>query len=411
MHSSRRGFFGLASAGWFAFAEKLRAEKDPASENFWRMLRAQFPLEDGLLYLNAANIAPASRAVLDRQQHYWRDFESNPSFQNREKFEPLRERARAKTAKLLHCTADEIALLRNTSEGSNLIVNGLDLKPGDEIVIAEHNHPCNNEAWTERAKRHGWVVRNLPVEAPARSRQALVDQVSAALTPRTKVVALTHVTNVSGLRYPVEAISALTRTKGIWLHVDGAQTFGAMQVDVQALGCDSYCGSAHKWLMGPLEAGVLYVRKERLAEVAPSIISAGWSPKLVGARRLDITGQRDDARGPALEAALDFVDLLGIDTIEQRVRTLATELKQQLAAIPGVRLVTNLEPELSGGIVKISTGEQLCDAHYDRLWRERRLAISHTSAGPNHGLRFAPHIYNTREDLERAARAVKGLFA
>lgn len=371
MHSSRRGFFGLASAGWFAFAEKLRAEKDPASENFWRMLRAQFPLEDGLLYLNAANIAPASRAVLDRQQHYWRDFESNPSFQNREKFEPLRERARAKTAKLLHCTADEIALLRNTSEGSNLIVNGLDLKPGDEIVIAEHNHPCNNEAWTERAKRHGWVVRNLPVEA----------------------------------------ISALTRAQGIWLHVDGAQTFGAMQVDVQALGCDSYCGSAHKWLMGPLEAGVLYVRKERLAEVAPSIISAGWSPKLVGARRLDITGQRDDARGPALEAALDFVDLLGIETIEQRVRTLATELKQQFAAIPGVRLVTNREPELSGGIVKISTGEKLCDAHYDRLWRERRLAISHTSAGPNHGLRFAPHIYNTREDLERAARAVKGLFA
>jgi selenocysteine lyase/cysteine desulfurase len=411
MHFSRRGWLGLASAGWFAAAQRLRAAKDPTDENFWRLLKTQFPLEEGLLYLNAANIAPAPRAVLDRQQHYWRDFEANPSFQNREKFEPLRERARAKTARLLNCTADEIALLRNTSEGSNLIVNGLELQPGDEIIIGEHNHPCNNEAWTERAKRHGWVVRRLPVETPARSRQALAEQVAAALGQRTKVVALTHVTNVTGLRYPIEEIAALTRPRGMWLHVDGAQTFGAMRVDVRALGCDSYCGSAHKWLMGPLEAGVLYVRKERLAEVWPSIISAGWSARLAGARRLDITGQRDDARGPALEAALDFVQLVGVEVIEQRVRTLAAELKQRFAAIPDVRVMTNAEPELSGGIVKISTGEKQCDAHYERLWREQRLAISHTSSGPNHGLRFAPHIYNTREDLERAARAVRGLFA
>src|SRR5262249_45534050 len=157
--------------------------------------RRQFPLEDGLIYLNAANVCPASRPVLDRYAALLRDFQGNPSFQNRDKYRPLRESCRAKIAALLGVSPDEVAITRNTSEGSNLIVRGIDLRPGDEVVITDHNHPSNNESWKLRARREGLVVKSVPVHVPARSADELVSGIEKAITPRTRVIAITHLTS------------------------------------------------------------------------------------------------------------------------------------------------------------------------------------------------------------------------
>ena len=227
--------------------------------------------------------------------------------------------------------ADEIAITRNTSEGNNLVVTGLDFAAGDEIVIGDHNHQSNKEAWLMRAKRHGLVVKSAPVSVPASGREALVAGFERLLTPRTKMVALTHVTSTTGLLYPVREIAEVARRRGAWVHVDGAQTFGVLDVDVRALGCDSYTASAHKWMMGPLEAGVLYVRAERLPELWPPIVTAGWSNELKGARRLDVVGQREDPRVVAFEAALDFMQTLGIEKVEARSLALSERAKRQLA--------------------------------------------------------------------------------
>jgi len=223
------------------------------------------------------------------------------------------------------------------------------------------------------------------------------------------VIAITHVTSTTGILYPAREIAEIARKRGIWMHLDGAQTFACLDVNLKDIGCDSYSASAHKWLMGPLEAGILYVRSERIPQIWPSIVTAGWTDHLKGARKLEVYGQRDDPRIVALEAAIDFIALIGIRTVEARTRYLATYLKQQISEIGGVKLKTNLEPELSGGVVKCDINRVPTKQAYDSLWSQHRVAIAMTASGDSQGLRFSPHIYNSREEIDRAAAAIKSL--
>jgi selenocysteine lyase/cysteine desulfurase len=399
---------GVASGIWTGFAAAVQgavADQD----KIWQLVRQQFPLEPGLTYLNAANICPSSRLVLDRYFQYLRDFHANPSFQNREKFKEMYEQGRAKLAAMLGTGIDEIAMTRNTSEGSNIIVDGLDLKRGDEVVITDHNHPSNNDAWKVRARRIGLEIKSIPVQIPARSKDDLVTAFDKAIGPRTKVVAFTHVTSTTGILYPAREITELAHRRNAWVHLDGAQSFGVLKVNLREIGCDSYSGSAHKWMMGPLEAGVLFVRRDRIEQVWPSIVTAGWSDALRGARKLENFGQRDDARVVAFEAAVDFYNLVGPERIESRTRQLTTQLKRELATIPNVRLKTNVEPELSAGVVKFQFTNRSTKESYDRMWNRHRIAIALTPAGDAEGLRFSPHIYNSTDDLARAIEAVRSI--
>jgi isopenicillin-N epimerase len=418
MESSRRNFFlslpALAAlpASWTTFATALRAAPgapDASNEAYWSLVKRQFPLADDLIYLNAANVCPASRPVLDRHAEYMRDFQSNPSFQNRAKYEAMRERLRDKLAGMLRVTSDEIAITRNTSEGTNIVVKGVDLKPGDEVLITDHNHPSNNDSWKVRAQREGFSVKSLPVRVPAASRDQLISEVEKAVTAQTKVIAVTHLTSTTGILYPAQEIAAMARRRGIWMHLDGAQTFAALDVNLKEIGCDSYSASAHKWLMGPLEAGILFVRSERIPSLWPSIVTAGWTDHLKGARKLEVYGQRDDPRIVALESAVDFALLIGMDAIESRMRLLATSMKEQFSQIGGVRLKTNIQPELSGGVVKADINRVPTKQAYDALWNQNRIAIAMTPSGDSQGLRFSPHIYNSREDVDRAVAALKVL--
>jgi selenocysteine lyase/cysteine desulfurase len=415
MESSRRSFFlslpALAAlpASWTAFASALRAAPDATGEGYWSLVKRQFPLDDNLIYLNAANVCPASRPVLDRHAEFMRDFQSNPSFQNRAKYDAMRERLRGKVADMLRVTPDEIAISRNTSEGTNIVVKGVDLKAGDEVLITDHNHPSNNDSWKVRAQRDGFVVKSLPVRVPAASREELISQVEKAVTPQTRVIAITHVTSTTGIMYPAREIAEIARRRGIWMHLDGAQTFGALDMNLKEIGCDSYSTSAHKWLMGPLEAGILFVRSDRIPQVWPSIVTAGWTDHLKGARKLEVYGQRDDPRIVALESAVDFALLIGMRTIESRMRFLATSMKEQLSQVGGVKLKTNIEPELSGGVVKCDISRVPTKQAYDALWSEHRIAIAMTPSGDSQGLRFSPHIYNSREEIDRAVAAVRAL--
>ena len=401
-----------AATTWTALSQTLHAAAPKAGaddEDYWRLVKRQFPLEPGLLYCNAANVCPASRAVLDRHAEFLRDFEANPSFQNRAKYEGLRSGTRAKIAALLRVKPAEITITRNTSEGSNLLVHGLTLKPGDEVILFDHNHPSNLDSWKVRAAREGFTPRILPVHIPAKNKQELLDSVAAAITPRTRVIGITHLTSTTGVLFPAREIAAMARPKGIWTHLDGAQTFGSIDVDLNEIGCDSYTASAHKWLMGPLEAGIMFIRAERAAEVWPSVVSAGWKDDLKGGERLEVFGQRDDPRLVALDSAIDFIHLIGMRTIEARTRRLATLMKEELARIPGVRVKTNMEPELSGGVIKALIGSGSQKTIYDGLWDRYRVATSLTPSGDSAGIRFSPHIYNTIEEVMKIAEAVRGV--
>jgi selenocysteine lyase/cysteine desulfurase len=379
-----------------------------ADEEYWALVRAQFPLRPGLLYMNAANLCPSPFPVSDAVTTYTRDVDADPSFQNRAKFSTLQEAALEALAAWVGAHADEIVVTRNTSESNNIVGNGLELGAGDEVVIWEQNHPTNNVAWDVRAERRGFTVRRVTTPEQPRSDDDLLQPFLAALGPRTKVLSITHISNSSGVALPAARLCAEARSRGIFTLVDGAQSFGFLQLDLHALGCDAFTASSHKWFMGPKETGLLYVRRDVAPALWPSVVGVGWDgAKARGARRFSTLGQRDDAAFVAMGAALAFHERIGAAIVEQRVRDLAAALKRGITErVPDVRFVTPVASELSGGVVIFSLPGVPGRDGYNTLYQKH--AVAGASSGST-GIRLCPHVYMTLQDVEKAADAVRSL--
>ena len=380
----------------------------PPDEAYWSLVRAQFPIREGLIPLNAANLCPAPRSVIEAAYRAGADLDADVSFQNRAKYDELRERARDGLARYLGASADEIAIVRNTTEGNNTIVGGLSLGRGDEVVVFDQNHPTNNVAWDDGAARYGYAVRRVAAPSEPASPARLADHFLAAVTPRTKALALTEVSNTTGLRLPVAAICGALKGRGVHVHVDGAQTFGAMRVDLHAMGCDSYAGSAHKWFVGPKEAGVLYVRADRVPGVWANVVGHVWGdrvdPAPKGARKFETLGQRNDATLAAIGAALALHAAIGPAVVEARIAELAARLKDALGRMPGATVVTPRSAALSHGVVVTRFASRDAKAMYETLYRDHGIA-----AAPTGGLRLCPHVHNTIDEIDRATAAVATL--
>jgi selenocysteine lyase/cysteine desulfurase len=363
--------------------------------------------------MNAANLCPSPRVVSDRVAELIRDEDSDISNPNRSKFSALADESRRKVAEHLGVSTDEIALVRNTSEANNTINNGVPLKAGDEVVLWDQNHQCNNAAWDVRAARHGFTVRRVTVPASVQSADEVIKLFEAALTPQTKVLSITYISNTSGMRLPAKELCAMARQRGIYVHLDGAQTWGYLKLNLKEIGCDSYSASAHKWFMGPKQVGVLYVRQEKIAEVWPSIVSVGWNKDAltskVASKKFETLGQRDDGGVSAVATAVDFHRTIGFENIEARTTALAKALKDGLAHINKVTLVTPMDPQLSGGVV-ISQMANFDRAKMSALVKDLydKYGIAGAATG---GLRLSPHVYNTMADIELAIRGVRELLA
>jgi selenocysteine lyase/cysteine desulfurase len=379
---------------------------DEVNETFWHLVKEQFTIKPKLILLNAANLCPSPHMVRECVFRLTDDLDSDVSFQNRARFDALREEARRKMATLVGAAEDEVALVRNTSEANNLIVTGLELKAGDEVVIWDQNHPTSNIAWEVRAARVGFTVRRVSLPDVPTDAEEILKLFRAALSAKTRALAITDVSNNNGLKLPTRELCRMARERGIHAHVDGAQTFGALAVSLRELGCDSYSGSAHKWLMGPKEAGLLYVRRERIAAIWPSVVGVGWGNKVEtaaqGARKFETLGQRDDAAVSALGTTADFHQLLGPARIEARIRELATALKEGLQKLPGAKLRTSMKPELSAGVCVVRFDGADPQKMYESLYARHGIA-----GAPTGGVRLCPHVYNTLEEIDRTLAALR----
>jgi isopenicillin-N epimerase len=389
-------------------AAPLAAAPARAAKPDWSTLRKEFLLSKDVIYMNAANIAPTPAAVLREYHKQLADFQSNPAYQNREVYKTLSETVRSRLAAWVKAQPDEIAIARNTSEGNNLIAQGVRLKAGDEVLITAHNHPSNTQSWNLRAQQSGATVVVAPVPVMAKTPGELLDTIAAKITPRTRVIAVSHFTNTTGLLYPVREIAALARKNNAWFHVDGAQSFGWINLDLPALGMDSFTGSMHKWPMGPLESGLVYVRAARLADVSPAILSVDyWSDKPTAARKFETLGQRDDPRLRAIEKTMDFLEGLGAAEIEARAIAISSKLRDALRALPNADLRGSGEPAVSGPVIKVQFKGHDLAALYAKLWDRHRLSIAKTDSGDSMGLRFSPHVYNTEAEIDSVVAALK----
>ena len=305
---TRRAFLRTAAATPAALPVLRAAAAD--DETLFRMVRWEFPFDEDKVPMNAANLCPLPAVGGDRVSELTRDIDHDCSFQNRGKFNDLRESAREKVAAQLGVTGDELALVRNTSEANNIVNAGVDLGEGDEVLLWDQNHPTNNVAWDVRAARYGFSVRRVSVPKAPAGEEDLAAPFIEAFGDKTKVVAITHVSNVSGIHLPVRRIADAAHERGIHVHVDGAQSFGGLAVDVPAIGADTFTSSSHKWFCGPKECGVLVVRTDTVPKLWPSEVAPGWGgdadPDPRGARKFESMGQRDDACLAAMGTMAEF---------------------------------------------------------------------------------------------------------
>ena len=407
MYVRRRDLLGATVAVGGALAGRpARADVDLEGQARSRLL-----LRGRGLYLNAANMAPTFRSVLLAQESTARQVQSDPGIEARNRFIGIARQVRERLAARLGVTADEVALMRNCSEANTQIVRGLSLTPGDEVVVSAQNHESNAVNWRVAARQQGVSVRTAATSATPRAPREIFDQMVAAITPRTKVVSVSHMTNVSGVIFPIEALAAHCRARGIWFHVDAAQTFGWKPIDVAAIGCDSLSASSQKWLMGPVGMGLLCVRRERLAQLTPLTTSHGYwrgAPETaMNGERFEDLGQGEDAKLPALLAALAERDRLGEAAIAARVTGLAAALRERLSTVRGVTVHGRSDATLYGPVVAVS----LADADFDTIRTKVTsqlggLSIVPTQVGTQHAMRLSPHIYNTIGEFDRLAAAL-----
>jgi isopenicillin-N epimerase len=375
----------------------------------WAAVRAQFRMPEELSVMNAANLCPSPAHILqevfDDTAHL--DREPTPSY--RRGILGAKETTRDLLAAHLRVTPEEILITRNTSEANNWVSNGLDLGPGDEVLIFSDNHPSNNTAWKRKGERFGYSVREVAHVDPHPGHEYYLEAFEAAITPRTRVMTFMHLSNTSGDLFPIAELCAMAHGRGVMTLIDGAQSLGLMDVDLSVVQPDFYSGSAHKWPCGPKETGVLYVNARVHDRFWPSSYSA-----YAGSRGLSSThegmGQRDTPALRAFGSQLRFLQSIGQAEIEARSRELATMAVEELSAIDGVHMWTPREANLRAAVVTFRPGE--LDPRRTLAALEEDGIVAASRGGDDRpGIRFSPHFYNVETDIERGVAAIRRYMA
>ena len=386
------------------------AQEASGEEAFWEQVKAQFPIRPGLTMMNSANLCPTHYPVLERLFGLTRDLDGDVSFQNRAKFAGTKDEARSRLAGYVGAEPEEIAITRNTTEANNLVINGLDLAAGDEVLVWGENHESNLMAWEVRARRSGFSVKRVETPAGPLSAEVLRARFLGMLTPRTRVMAVSHVSNISGIGLPMKSLCEECRDRNILTLVDGAQTLGALDLDLHDMSCDFFTGSLHKWPMGPKETGLLYARRGSVDRVWPSVVGVGYdTAEGKGALKLETFGQRDDPALSAIVPAMDFLESIGKERVEARIRAIIARLRRGIEAIPGVSILTPPDPAINAGILIFSLPGIAGSDAFEALYRDHD--IGSARAGLVDGVRLSPHIYNTLADADRVLDALKAIAA
>lgn len=324
-------------------------------------VRNDIPVLGQYTFLNAGTLFPTPLPVMQAffdAYRQWHDQGAGLPRHYEAWREPVIDQVRGKLADLLGCRAEELAFTANATEGVNIVAWGIDWQPGDEVIITSAEHPANSVVWLYNEQRFGIKLRIVPISPdPA----TFIANLRAELTPRTRLVAISHVLSGVGQILPVEEVIALAHQNGSLVLLDGAHAVGQLPLNLHALGCDFYTLNGHKWMFGPAGTGALFVRADRLDMVRPSwmgdVAQLRWnypSGRDVnpppGARRYEFA-TRNWAAIVGLGAAIDYLNEIGVDRVRQRVLQLTDQLKADLLELPGCRLHSPIEHRWSSGLV------------------------------------------------------------
>ena len=420
--SSRRTFIqhlglglSLPTLTGFSFP---KAERPPfpsgivQDEAYWKAIRSQFPLTADRIYLNNGTFGPAPFTVLDALEKSNRDINTSGEYGNS-------DQERIQLAQFLGIQPTELSITHNTTEGINILAWGIPLKPGDEVILTTHEHVGNALPWLNRAKYDGIVLRTLE---PKSTQEENLTEIQKLISPKTKVIALPHVTCTTGLVFPIEEICKLAQTHGILTAIDGAHGAGTFNLDLHALGCDFYAGCFHKWMLGPSGTAFLYVKEAALEKVRPLMIGGhsdtGWNlnvspPTLAGyvpsARRFDY-GTQSRSLAVGMVAAAEFHEKIGKANIETRLRTLNQYLLDGLSEINSkLDILTPVEKESRISLLSFRPKNMSYQTCGNALGKAG-FRIRQVPEGGVNAIRVSTHVYNTKDELDAFVVALKQIL-
>src|SRR4029077_1721557 len=340
-------FAGAAgAAGVLGFSPRWRGllEQEPPKlpdsalyssneEAYWGELRKQFLIPEDQVYLNNGTVGsspmPVLRAVFDGYHQTEKMAQDDPEDYPIWGYGSWNE-FRDPLAEFIGSTRDELALVRNATEGNSYIANGIDMKPGDEVLMTDQEHPGGEQPWQLRAKRYGIVVKKVTLPKPVANADQVLNLFSDAITPRTRVLFFSHITTGTGVVLPAKQLCALARSKGILSAVDGAHVPGMMELNIHDLGCDLYTSSPHKWLQAPKGCGFLYVRDEVIDRMWNTLATEGWDNPKIRAERFQRIGSSNVPALCGLRASIELANEIGMDRIEKRHRQMADYILQEM---------------------------------------------------------------------------------
>jgi len=414
----RRGFLssfaGVAGAAgalglppkWSALLEQ-EAPKLPDSalygsneEAYWTAWRKQFLIPADEVYLNNGTVGscplPVLRAVFDGYNDTEKMAQSDPEDYPIWGYGAWNE-FRDPLAEFVGCTRDELALVRNATEANSYIANGLDMRPGDEVLMTDQEHPGGEHPWNLRAKRYGIVVKKITLPKPVPNAAAALNLINDAITPRTRVLFFSHITTVTGVVLPAKELCALARSKGILSAVDGAHVVGMMRLNVRELGCDMYTSSPHKWLQAPKGTGFLYVRDEVIDRLWNTIVTAGWDEPKLRAERFQRIGSSNVPALWGMRAAVQLANQIGMERIERRHRQMADHILKEMVQ-RGAESWTSPDPALRCAIASVNVAPIQITEIENWMWTTKKIRIR--GGGPSK-IRLSTPYYLLRKDVDR----------
>jgi selenocysteine lyase/cysteine desulfurase len=392
-------------------AEAIAGNRSPEEvaddEAYWAEIQRAFDADRTLINLNNGGVSPSPTHVLEQMIRDLRFSNEAPVEHMWRVLEPRVESVRRELALEFGCDPEEMAITRNASEAQETMIFGLDLKRGDEVIVTTQNYPRMLTSWDQRARREGIVVRRIRFEVPPKSMADIVARFEEAITPRTKVIEITHITNLTGQIMPVREVVDLARPRGIQVFVDGAHAFAHFPFKRDELGCDYYGTSLHKWLLAPIGTGFLYVRKERQKSLWPLMAAPESMDENV--RKYEEIGTHPAANHNAISVALAFHRAIGPERKAARLRYLRDRWAKRVVAEGGgkVRVLTPLDdPRQACGIALVSVEGMDPGALVSHMWDKHRIIVTPIPHEEFQGVRVTPNVYTTLEEVDRFADAL-----
>ena len=370
-----------------------------ADESYWREIQQAFTVSRRMINLNNGYCCPSPRIVTEAVVNYVWQQEEAPAYTLARLLPPFREPVRQGLARLFGCDTEEIALVRNASEAMEILLLGVELKSGDEVITTTQDYGRMRTALDQRRRREGIEVKLFTIPTPAERNEDIIANFQNAMTTNTKLILMSHQINLTGQILPVKEIASLAKERGIEVMVDGAHSFAQFAFKQPDINCDYFGTSLHKWLLAPKGTGLLYVKKEKIKTIWPLMAAPQKMDSDI--RKFEEIGTHSEAPYLATSEAITFHNTIGSERKEARLRYLKDYWAEKLLEMKTVRLHTSLNPKMSCAIGNVELVGTDPSAMANYLWDEHKIIVVAINHDEFKGLRVTPNLYTTLGELDK----------